>query len=105
MYNIYTYNPLQPTIRISNYTANFNGPNVGIKTVTINVNTIKDTTNNTNYAFVIPYTKSADVISNLSNYINKYTTLKSIKKITVKKTGGNTFAIIYINKYVFVAEI
>jgi hypothetical protein len=62
MYEIYTYNPLQPTIIINIYTANFNNKNVGTnKTLTINITQLKDNENNTNYLYVIPYTTTGTI--------------------------------------------
>ena len=66
MYKIYTYNPLQPIITINMYIATFNNKNVGTnKTLTLNINELKDDENNTNYVFVIPYTTSGNIIQAL----------------------------------------
>ena len=102
MYTIYTYNPLQPTITINTYTANFNNKNIGTnKTVTISVNQLKDNTNNTNntnYVFVIPYTSTGTITSPTQEskykYINRYTTLQSLSTFKVIRTKKRAYVVI-----------
>ena len=102
MYKIYTYNPLQPTITINTYTANFNNSNVGKnKTVTISVNQLKDNTNNTNntnYLFVIPYTTTGTITPAIPEskykYINRYTTLQSLSTFKVIRTKKRAYVVI-----------
>ena len=106
MYEIYTYNPLQPTITINMYTATFNDKNVGTnKTLTLIINQLKDNKNNTNYLFVIPYTTSGNITA-VSQYINKYTTLNMLSKLEVNKTNTAAYAVIgYRNTNILVSVL
>jgi hypothetical protein len=105
MYEIYTYNPLQPTININSYIALFNNSNVGInKALTIIVNELSDNMNNTDYVFVIPYTTTGTIYPKLSQYITRYTPLSLFSRLEVRRTNTKAYVVIgYKNTNIIVS--
>jgi alpha-tubulin suppressor-like RCC1 family protein len=106
MYEIYTYNPLQPTININSYIALFNNSNVGInKALTIIVNELSDNMNNTDYVFVIPYTTTGIILEQkLSQYITRYTPLSLFSRLEVRRTNTKAYVVIgYKNTNIIVS--
>ena len=92
------------------YNANYLTPIVGtnkeifIDNINININEYSS-----NYLLKYKFTVIYGQIlennqNNIEQYINQYTSLKSIKKIVIQ-TERNTFAIIYMNKFVFVTHL
>ena len=99
------------TLTIS-YNANYLTPSVGTnKDIFINNINVNKNEYSLNYVlkFVLTAIFNGQILENNQNnieqYINQYTSLKSIKKITVIQSERNKFATIYMNKFVFVAHL
>ena len=94
------------------YNANYLTPSVGTnKDIFINNINVNKNEYSLNYVlkFVLTAIFNGQILENNQNnieqYINQYTSLKSIKKITVIQSERNKFATIYMNKFVFVAHL
>jgi len=103
---IYTLNGLiLGDIILLSYNANYLTPDAGTnKQIDITNISINPNTYSNNYELAYTSTEIYDgviILSNLSNFINKYTNINDFKKINVIKINNNAYGVLYIQNKIF----